>query len=79
MNAHVRAQLARFARMTGLALATAFMAQGGTLPGTWRSLWVLLPGAAEVLLRELVPVAPLPTVTAVPAAQEPPGRPGGVS
>lgn len=72
MTAHVRAQIARFARMTGLALGTAFMAQGGTLPGTWRSLWVLLPGAAEVLLRELVPVAPLPTVTAVPA---PPGEP----
>lgn len=76
MTAHVRAQLARFARMTGLALGTAFMAQGGTLPLTWRSLWVLLPGTAEVLLRELVPVAPLPAVSSVPA---PPGRPDGAS
>jgi hypothetical protein len=73
VNAHVRAQVLRFARMTGLALGTAFMAQGGTLPLTWRSLWVLLPGTAEVLLRELVPVSPLPTVTAVPT---PPGEPG---
>jgi hypothetical protein len=73
VSAHLRAQALRFARMTGLALGTAFMAQGGTLPLTWRSLWVLLPGTAEVLLRELVPVAPLPVVTAVPA---PPGETG---
>ena len=73
MSAHLAAQTLRFARMTGLALGTAFMAQGGTLPLTWRSLWVLLPGTAEVLLRELVPVVPLPTVSSVPAPPEPPG------
>jgi hypothetical protein len=68
MSAHLTAQLLRFVRTTGLAFAASLLATGGQV--SWSSLWVLLVGAGETGLRELVPVAPVPTVTSEPA---PPG------
>lgn len=66
MSAHLKAQLLRFVRTSGLALAASLLATDGHV--SWSSLWVLIVGAGEVGLRELIPVAPLPTVTAVPAS-----------
>ncbi len=70
MSAHVRAQLLRFARLTGASVMAEYLRQGGHLPLTWATLWVLLPGALETLLRQTARVEPAPTVTVVPA---PPG------
>lgn len=68
MSAHLKAQLARFARTFALSLLTAYVAAGEQLD--WRSLIALVPPAVETGLRQLVPVAPVPAVTSVPA---PPG------
>jgi len=77
VTGHLKAQLLRFVRTSGLAFAASLLATGGHV--SWSSLWVLLVGAGETGLRELMPVAPLPTVTAVPvspvAERQPPGPP----
>ena len=76
MSAHLKAQALRFLRVSGLAFATSVLATGGHDIG-WASLWSLAAGAVEAGLRELMPVTPLPTVTAVPAPpvaeRQPPG------
>lgn len=70
MSAHLKAQALRFVRTSGLAFVALLLATGGHVG--WSSLWAMLVGAAETGLRELIPVAPLPTVTAVPADPQPP-------
>lgn len=70
MSAHAKAQLARFVRTFALALLTAYVAAGDRLD--WRSLIALIPPAAEVALRELMPVAPVPAVSVEPAPPESP-------
>lgn len=78
MNAHLKAQALRFVRTSGLAFVALLMATGGHVG--WSSLWAMLVGAAETGLRQLMPVAPLPTVTAVladpPAPADPPAAKG---
>jgi hypothetical protein len=69
--AHRRAQLLRFARMTGYALAVQLLAFGGNWPG-WAAVWSLLPAAAETALRQALPVKPLPTTGSVLAPTVPP-------
>lgn len=71
MSAHVKAQLLRFVRTSGLAFVSAFLMTGGRWPG-WAGLWALLAGAGETGLRELLPVKPIPSVSSVLA---PPGPP----
>lgn len=63
MNAHLKAQLLRFARISVLAFVTALPATGGKV--SWASLFALLAGAAEAGLRQVIPVKEVPTVTAV--------------
>lgn len=73
MSAHVKAQALRFVRTSGLAFVALLLATGGHVG--WSSLWAMLVGAAETGLRQLMPVAPLPTVTAVLAPPAPPATP----
>lgn len=64
MSAHLRDQLLRFARISGLAFLAALPATGGRV--SWSSLFALAAGAVETGLRELMPTAPLPMVSAQP-------------
>lgn len=68
MSAHLKAQALRFVRTSALAFVASLLMTGGHV--SLSSLWVLLVGACETGLRELMPVEAKPTVTAVPA---PPG------
>lgn len=69
--AHRRAQLLRFARMAGYALAVQLLTSGASWPG-WRGLWSLLPGAAETVLRQALPVKPIPErISGAPSAAAP--------
>lgn len=78
MSAHLKAQALRFVRTSGLAFIAMLLATGGHVG--WSSLWAMLVGAVETGLRQLMPVAPLPTVTAVladpPAPADPPAVKG---
>lgn len=65
---HARAQLLRFARVSALAFAAGLLTTGGKV--SWASLWALAAGAAETSLRQLLPVKPIPTVSAVLADAE---------
>lgn len=65
MSTHAKAQLLRFARISGLAFLAALPATGGRI--SWSSLFALAAGAAETGLRELQPTAPLPFVSSQPA------------
>jgi hypothetical protein len=77
VNAHAKAQLLRFGRLTVAAAFAEYLRQGGHLPLTWSTAWVLLPGTAETVLRQVRKVKSVPAepwVTSVPAATvEPPG------
>ena len=73
MSAHLKAQVLRFVRTSGLAFVAMLLATGGHVG--WSSLWAMLAGAAETGLRQLVPVAPVPTVSAVPAPPTDPAPP----
>lgn len=78
MSAHVKAQALRFARATGYAFVAAFLATGGHV--RWWDLLTLLAGAAEAGLRQVLPVKPIPAVSAVladaeKAATPPPAEP----
>jgi hypothetical protein len=75
VSAHAKAQALRFARSSGYAFVAAFLATGGHL--SWWQLLSLAAGALETGLREVLPVAPLPTATAAPA--DPPEPPGATT
>jgi hypothetical protein len=69
MSAHLKAQALRFVRTSGLAFVAMLLATSGHVG--WSSLWAMLVGAGETGLRQLIPVAPLPAVTAVLADPPP--------
>ena len=73
VSAHVQAQVLRFVRVSGYALAVQVAASGLVWPG-WRAVWALVPGALETGLRQVSPVRPVETA---PLAG--PGGKGGVS
>jgi hypothetical protein len=62
---HLKSQVLRFLRTSGLALVAILAADGWHVNAS--NLWAILVGAAETGLRELIPVAPLPFVTSQPA------------
>jgi len=71
MSEHAKAQVLRFLRVLGYALAV----QAAGLqhwPG-WAGLWALAPAAGETVLRELLPVRPLPAISSVLAPAAGPG------
>lgn len=68
MSAHAKAQALRFLRTSALAFAAQLLATDGHV--SWSSLWVLLVGAGETGLRQLMQVTPVSAVTSEPA---PPG------
>ncbi len=72
MSAHVKAQLLRFVRTSGLAFMAMLLASGGHIG--WPSLWAMLVGAGETGLRQLLPVKSVPTVDAVLADPAPPAK-----
>jgi hypothetical protein len=82
MSEHAKAQAARFARMVAYAVVGQLLVLGHW-PG-WAGLWALAPAVGETLLRELLPVKPLPAIAGVLASASPvgagvpPGR-GGVA
>lgn len=63
MSAHLKEQLLRFARVSGEAFVVAFLATDGHV--TWSSAASLAVGALETGYRQVVKVAPVPTVTSV--------------
>lgn len=65
MNAHLKAQLLRFARTTGYAFAGALFATGGHVK--WWDALSLLAGAAETGLRQVFKVKAVQTWTVEPA------------
>ena len=69
LTPHVKAQLLRFARVSALAFVAALFQTGGRFG--WASLWAMISGAGETGLRQLLPVKPVPTVTAVLADPPP--------
>ena len=68
MSAHLKAQALRFIRISALAFLTALPVDGGKV--TWASLFALAAGAAEAALRQVLPVKPIPAVSAVLADAE---------
>jgi hypothetical protein len=66
VSAHVKAQLLRFVRTSALAFVAALFQTDGRIG--WASLWAMIAGAGETGLRQLIPVAPVPAASAVPAA-----------
>lgn len=72
MGPHLKEQLLRFARVSWWAFVVSVVATGGHVG--WSSLASLVVGALETGYRQVVKVAPLPTVTAVLA--DPPAPPG---
>jgi len=63
--AHAKAQLLRFVRTSALTFVASLFMTGGHVG--WSSLWAMLAGAGETGLREVLPVAPVPTVATDPA------------
>lgn len=77
MSAHVKAQALRFLRVSALAFVAALFQTGGRFG--WASLWAMIAGAGETGLRQLLPVKPVPTVSAVladppPSSTAPPAK-----
>lgn len=77
LTPHMQAQLLRFGRLTVASVMAEYLRQGGHLPLTWATLWVLLPGTVETMLRQMAKVEPLPKVSAAPAPAPPPSAPQG--
>lgn len=69
--AHRRAQVLRFLRITALAFVPLLAGTGVRWPG-WAAAWPLLAGAAEVVMRQYLPVKAIPAHMP-PAMPSPPG------